>query len=206
MFCSKCGTQNPEGSAFCGSCGAAMGQTQTVAQPVTGTPNTAVQKATAKPIEKLIAVVLAVVIIIVTISIGTTVIKNNSVNTTTISAEDIYGRWKRLDWYKNNLAACAFMEDGRYVTFTFNMHYPELLTMDIPNDSTERWEFVGPDIIRITGMKGKDELVKIILNEDKTEAVLLYLDDIRASGGDIENCTEKLIRVDKFLEVNGMKN
>ena len=34
MFCPKCGNQNPDGAAFCGSCGSALTQQEIPAKPV----------------------------------------------------------------------------------------------------------------------------------------------------------------------------
>lgn len=34
MFCPKCGNQNPDGAAFCGSCGSALTQQEIPAKPI----------------------------------------------------------------------------------------------------------------------------------------------------------------------------
>ncbi len=38
MFCEHCGTQLPDGSTFCSSCGASMSNAQPVSQPIAPTP------------------------------------------------------------------------------------------------------------------------------------------------------------------------
>lgn len=189
-----------DNDAFCGSCGAPAGQT---AQAQTSAAVTYVSAAPKKN-GKAAAVIAVILIILIAAVSGVIILKSGSNQAPDISAADIQGRWVRLNRYKNTYPLCAFTEDGRYVSFRYEGTYQDMVNAPIPSDATESWQLAGSDLIRIKGRKGKDQLIKVIFNYDKTEAVIVYLDDFRSAGGDITKCTEKYVRPEKYLELHGL--
>lgn len=183
---------------FCTNCGTPVRQ---VSQAPAAASSLAKKKSGG-----IIAVIIITLLIFCTAVIaGLNVLRNSQSQPTNrapeIRADDIQGKWVRFKRYKNSDMLCCFMEDGRYVTYKLDREAQDVDKVPVPTVTNETWELIGSDLLVIKGLKGKNQLIKVVFNYDKSEALMIYLDDFRSCGGDVYKCIEKYVRPEEYVEI-----
>lgn len=163
MFCVNCGKDIPEGHDFCGNCGAPAGKVLTQ-QPA----QTAI-KTNSKFTVGVVAVIIIIIAVFIIVRTANAGNEDSGVNmATAIAEEDILGEW--FAYNEDNVG-----DIGIY-TFRENGRLDDTRGEAVGNDLGEdfNWEFVGNDIIKISGRKKADKYAKVVFSKDKNQMLLIY--------------------------------